>query len=93
MSDKTYIEPIYYHDEVKGWHHHHTDAGAIVHLDEASGHAIDRDGTIVVFSAHLADHESQDIDDPCENLPCSFADLHPDTPEWHTGGLVERELT
>lgn len=78
MLSDPHIEPIYYHATVSGWHHHHSEAGALVHLDEASGHSVDLDGRVVIFSAHLADHEElPNVEQPCRD-DCEFAGLYPE---------------
>lgn len=70
---ETHIEPYLYHSEVSGWHHHHTEAGALIHLDTASGHFVDVDGTTCIYSSHLADHDELHIPvGPCVDEACSF---------------------
>lgn len=56
-------EPIYRHGDLRGWHHHHTEAGYLEHDTEATGRASEDDGTVIVYTAHGSEHDSIDIGD------------------------------
>lgn len=79
-----YVEAPHVHEGVVGWHHHHIGAGVIMHLTEALGHATDIDGTSVIYSQHLADHEDSaaGYEDPCRDDQCAFLPFTPDFDEW-----------
>jgi hypothetical protein len=87
MDENQIMEDVLYHDQVEGWHHHHTEAGVVLHLDGARGSFTDDDGSLVIFSSHRADHdEILNTEEPCRLTDeyCAFAMFVPAFTEWVT---------